>query len=96
MDLGVTMSLDAFELTKELGMGRIRPGEHLQLTIELGYSFILRPESVQNVQVRGEVKTRLAYLSRRVANSFSRVASESIADIFFEAVVAQRHISKET
>lgn len=56
MDLGVTMSLDAFELAKELGMGRIRPGEHLQLTIELGYSFIVNPKpgSVRSVQARGE------------------------------------------
>lgn len=55
MDLGVTMSLDAFELAKELGMGRIRPGEHLQLTIELGYSFIVNPKpgSVRSVQARG-------------------------------------------
>ena len=54
MDLGVTMSLDALKLAKELGMGRIRLGEHLQLTIELGYSFIVNPKTGVSTKRTGE------------------------------------------
>ena len=54
MNLGVTMSLDALKLAKELGMGRIRLGEHLQLTIELGYSFIVNPKTGVSTKRTGE------------------------------------------
>lgn len=46
MDFGVAMALNTFELAQVFRMRRIRPGEHLQLTIELRYPLVVDSETV--------------------------------------------------
>lgn len=38
------MSLNTFKLSQVFRMGRVRPAEHIQFAIELGYPFVIDPE----------------------------------------------------
>lgn len=46
MDFRVAMLLDTFQLAQVFRMSRIRSADHLQLTIELRYPFVVDPATV--------------------------------------------------
>lgn len=65
-------------------MSWIWPFKRFQFSIKLG-NFLIE-NSASQLSVSNEEKTKCtsnSYLSRKVANSFSNVAKESIADVFF-------------